>query len=122
VSALSTTRTFLVTDLSGVLQRLAALELAVAGIGHNNPPEPIDDDRPDNEPGEFDPAMDRRLPTKATAQRYGVSTRTIGRWRDDPKLNFPKPDNVNGRNYSWLSELVRWDHQRAAAKPKKDPL
>jgi hypothetical protein len=112
----------LVTDLSGVLQRLAALELAVAGIGHSNPPEPIDDDRPDNEPGEFDPATDRRLPTKATAERYGVSTRTIERWRDDPKLNFPKPDNVNGRNYDWLSKLVRWDRQRAAAKPKKDPL
>jgi hypothetical protein len=104
-----------VTDLSCLLQRLAALELAFARIGHNNPHEPVDDDRPDNEPGEFDPATDRRLPTKATAQRYGVSTRTIERWRDDPKLNFPKPDNVNGRNYDWLSKLVRWDRHRAAA-------
>jgi len=110
-----------VTVLAGVLQRLAALELAVAGIGHNNP-QPIDDDRPDNDPGEFDPATDRRLPTKATAERYGVSTRTIERWRGDAKLNFPQPDSVNGRNYDRLSELVRWDRQRAAAKPKKEPV
>ena len=109
------------TDPAGVLQRLAALELAIAGIGHNNP-QPIDDDRPDNGPREFDPATDRRLPTKATAQRYGVSTRTIERWRHDPKLNFPKPDNVKGRNYDSLSKLVRWDRQRVAAEPNKGPL
>jgi hypothetical protein len=113
---------FLVTDLSYLLQRLAALEVAVACIGHNNSHEPIDDDRPNNEPGEFDAATDRRLPTKATAERYGVSTRTIERWRRDPKLNFPKPDNVNSRNYDWLSKLVSWERQRAATKSRKDPF
>jgi hypothetical protein len=108
----------LVTDLSFVLKRLAALEAVVRDV---EPPDPIDEKRPD-ECGEFDPAMDRRLPTKATAERYGVSTRTIERWRHDPKLNFPTSDNVNGRNYDWLSKLVRWDRQRAAAKPRKDPF
>jgi hypothetical protein len=45
----------------------------------------------------------RLSPTTATADMFGVTTRTIQRWRDDPKmhaLGFPStPVTINGRRY-----------------------
>jgi hypothetical protein len=104
-----------VVSVSTVEKRLAALEAVVASIGHNGCP-PLDDGPPLH--AELDPATDRLLSTAAIAARYGVSTRTIDRWRGDPELGFPPTENVNGRNYNWLSKLVRWDRQRVAAVRK----
>ena len=56
------------------------------------------------------------LPTPKTAQRYGVSTRTIERWRADPKLGFPDPIEINGRHYDDEDKLQEWERQRAAGK------
>ena len=87
-----------------ILERLDIIEAAV-GIGHNGGP-PLDDDPPVN------PETDRRLPAKLVAQRYGVVVRTIGRWLDNPKLRFPKPEVVNNRRYWSLNKLRRWDRAR----------
>ncbi len=52
------------------------------------------------------------LPTRQTAERYGVSARTIERWRRDAALGFPKPMVINGRNYHNEAELDAFDKAR----------
>jgi hypothetical protein len=48
----------------------------------------------------------RRLsPTRNTATIFGVCPRTIERWRRDPKLGFPSPIEINGRNYDDLDAI-----------------
>jgi hypothetical protein len=56
-----------------------------------------------------------RFPRRKTAERYGVSVRTIERWEDDPELDFPKSTIVNGRRYDNVDELDAWDAKCAAA-------
>jgi hypothetical protein len=52
---------------------------------------------------------------RKTAERYGVSVRSIERWEEDPELGFPKSRNVNGRNYDDTDALDAWDAKCAAA-------
>jgi len=52
---------------------------------------------------------------RKTAERYGVSTRTIERWEADPKLNFPLSMIRNGRKYDDDAKLDRWDAECATA-------
>ncbi len=49
-----------------------------------------------------------------TARRYGIDSRSLHRWRDDPKLNFPVAMIVNGRTFFDIDELERWEKTRAA--------
>jgi hypothetical protein len=49
----------------------------------------------------------------AVAARYVVVPRSIDRWLSRPELEFPRPDNVNGRRYWWLRELRHWHRSRA---------
>ena len=86
-----------------ILERLERVESALAGLGHNGGP-PLDLDESS--------AEDRRLSAVQVARRYGVVVRTIDRWCDRPKLNFPHPETVNLRRYWWLSTLRRWDRAR----------
>jgi hypothetical protein len=55
------------------------------------------------------------VPRRKTADRYGVSVRTIERWEADPELHFPKSIIVNGRRYDDVGELDDWDATCAAA-------
>jgi hypothetical protein len=70
----------------------------------------------------------RRLsPTRKTAERFGVSTRTIQRWRVDPNLNFPKPTSIRGRQYDDAALLDEFELEcvRRAADPQRktaDPV
>jgi hypothetical protein len=51
----------------------------------------------------------------AVAQRYGKHPKTIDRWLNDPKLNFPRPDLVINRREHWLDEtLDRFDREAVA--------
>jgi hypothetical protein len=84
--------------------RLGRVEEAIAGIGHNGGP-PLDE-----EPLPSD--QDQLLPTPAVAKRYGVSTRSISRWGDDPDLGFPKPEVIKLRKYWRVSILRAWDRAR----------
>jgi hypothetical protein len=47
------------------------------------------------------------------AARYGVSTKTIERWREDPDLKFPRGIDINGREYFPENELNDFDARRA---------
>jgi DNA-binding transcriptional MerR regulator len=56
----------------------------------------------------------RLLPTKQVADRYGVTSRTVERWRRNPALNFPAALNINGRNYQDEDEVDAFDERQAA--------
>jgi hypothetical protein len=56
-----------------------------------------------------------KLPTVKVAARYGVTTRSIERWEEDPELRFPRPLRINQRKYWSLTALESWERQRAAA-------
>jgi DNA-binding transcriptional regulator YiaG len=50
------------------------------------------------------------------AHRYNVSTRTVDRWKDNPKLEFPPPDLViNQREYRKVATIEAWERKRATA-------
>jgi hypothetical protein len=68
-----------------------------------------DDDDDDDDDG-------RHLSTSRVAQRYDVTTRTVERWEDDERLDFPEPDlRINKRKYWKLKTLQRWERRRAIA-------
>ena len=129
------------TALAAILQRLAAVEAALAprlsavGVGKQSSNRPPDDelqvaeDRrpqqprrvragltrgpPDDELHEpvVDPANDRRLTKRQVAEREACSTRTIDRRVADGSLS--PPDIINGRCFWSLSVLQRHDCERS---------
>lgn len=52
---------------------------------------------------------------RKTAERYGVSVRSIERWEADQKLSFPPSRLINGRRYDDIEQLDAWDAKCAAA-------
>jgi predicted DNA-binding transcriptional regulator AlpA len=57
--------------------------------------------------------MSQKLRKRAMADRYGVTTKTIDRWVLDPKLGFPAPIHINATPIWDLSEVERWERDRA---------
>jgi hypothetical protein len=58
----------------------------------------------------------RHLSTARVAFRYDITTRTVERWEDDERLDFPQPDlRINSRKYWKLKTLERWERRRATA-------
>jgi hypothetical protein len=53
------------------------------------------------------------LPDRVVRDRYGVCSRTLARWDNNPELNFPRPSIINGRKYRSEDELAAWDRLRA---------
>ena len=44
------------------------------------------------------------VPKRGVAERYGVSTRSVDRWRNNPSVGFPSPAmEINDRCY-WAEE------------------
>jgi len=43
----------------------------------------------------------------------GVSHMCLWRWQRDPRVQFPEPVKINGRNYWTLGKLRRWQAERA---------
>jgi hypothetical protein len=63
----------------------------------------------------------RKLPQKQTADRFGVTIKTLDRWRNDPKLAFPQPMRINERLYDDEEALEQWERWRAAnPEPKRN--
>jgi hypothetical protein len=56
------------------------------------------------------------LPQRHVAERYGVSTRTIIRWEQDPRLAFPPVVVIRKRRYYDAAALDRWDANRSAGR------
>ncbi len=61
-------------------------------------------------------ASDRRFfPKRAVARRYGVTTRTVDRWKKQNVI--PPPDlTINNRHYWYEAALDRHDRQLVAAR------
>jgi predicted DNA-binding transcriptional regulator AlpA len=66
----------------------------------------------------MDDVEDKLVAQPKLAARHDCSLQTIWRRRKDPKLNFPEPVVINGRNFYWLSELEQWERRMAAASVK----
>ena len=93
-----------VARLTDELTRVCArLDLVEVKIGHNGGP-PLDDE----------PTDDRRLSKRKLAQRWGVSTRSVDRAREDDDFPAPERDFAGGPLFWWLSEIVRYERKRAA--------
>jgi hypothetical protein len=63
------------------------------------------------------------LSRREQARRYNdCSVKTVERWGQNPKLNFPPEYDINGRKFRKLSELEAWERERAsvaATTPRK---
>ena len=59
------------------------------------------------------------LPTAKVAERYGRTPRTIERWLDDEKLNFPQPVYINRFKYWNIDELESWERKQVAARESR---
>lgn len=61
------------------------------------------------------------LPEVKAAARYGVCTRTLLRWDDNPELGFPPCFMILGRRYREVDALDAWDRANSlkAAKSKR---
>jgi hypothetical protein len=58
------------------------------------------------------------VPNADLHRRYGVVRETITKWKNNPKLNFPKPAAIiNGREFFDEPELDEWD-QRGLNNPE----
>jgi hypothetical protein len=60
------------------------------------------------------------LPTAKVAERYGRTPRTIERWLDDEKLNFPQPVYISRFKYWNIDELESWERKRVAASVARE--
>jgi predicted DNA-binding transcriptional regulator AlpA len=59
------------------------------------------------------PVQNRKLPTRALCERYGITTRTIDRWVEAGVL--PQPFRINRARYWDEAELEAADRARMAA-------
>jgi predicted DNA-binding transcriptional regulator AlpA len=57
--------------------------------------------------------IERYLSRRGVRQRYGISNMTLWRWEHDPRLNFPKPIEINGRKYFAEALIEVWERDRA---------
>jgi hypothetical protein len=58
----------------------------------------------------------RLLGRPEQSKRYNVSTRTIERWGNDPRLNMPAEIEINDRYYRYEHELENWERSRIAQR------
>lgn len=56
-----------------------------------------------------------RLPARLVCERYDIVRRTLDRWIDNEKLEFPRPIVINRRRYFREDELEEWERRRAQA-------
>ena len=52
--------------------------------------------------------------TQVRERCAGVTRVCISRWRRDPRVRFPAPVKINGRNYWRLGDVRRWQADRIA--------
>ncbi|WP_426041681.1 helix-turn-helix transcriptional regulator [Brevundimonas sp. TWP2-3-4b1] len=54
----------------------------------------------------------KHLTARQLMARYCVCRRTIGRWTNQPGLNFPKPVEINRRRYWREDDIEQWEQGR----------
>lgn len=60
-------------------------------------------------------ASGNKLTSNALLARYQICRRTLSRWMTNPKMNFPKPLDINGRLYFDAAEIEDFE-RRAVPK------
>ena len=58
---------------------------------------------------------DSYLPSVQAAARYGVCLKTLDRWTENDKLNFPQPLWINRRRFWRLADLHAWERAHVAS-------
>jgi hypothetical protein len=48
------------------------------------------------------------------ARHFSVTVRTVDRWIDNEKLNFPEPFYIGNRKFWEIGDLERWERERKA--------
>ncbi len=61
------------------------------------------------------------LSARDVCERYGISRRTLDRWRASESFGFPKPIELNRRLYWRENELMDWDLRQQGIDPKLPP-
>jgi hypothetical protein len=51
--------------------------------------------------------------------RYHVHIKTLGRWDDDPRLEFRPPIVINGRKYRRRRELEEFERRRVVNRAER---
>jgi predicted DNA-binding transcriptional regulator AlpA len=74
------------------------------------------DERREAMTDDFSADDDQLIPDPKVAKQFGVTTRTIDRWDEDPELDFPKAVEINGRKYRRRKEIREFQraHLRSA--------
>ena len=62
----------------------------------------------------------RFIPATQVKRRYGVTEMTVFRWIRDPRMGFPQPIKIRGRNYFDEAELENYDERHLAARRSID--
>jgi hypothetical protein len=62
---------------------------------------------------------DDLIPDGEVARRYGVHLKTIGRWDDYPRLDFPAPIVINGRKYRRRRELEEFERRQVVSRAER---
>jgi hypothetical protein len=52
------------------------------------------------------------VPAGVITRELGIVRRTLARWVDDPKLDFPRPVIINGRWYFGRAQIEAWKVDR----------
>lgn len=53
------------------------------------------------------------LPVNKIAERYSVTRHAVWKWRKNPDVKFPNPITINGRDMWRISDLEKWEIERA---------
>jgi hypothetical protein len=48
------------------------------------------------------------VPAMVVAAELGIVRRTLARWREDPRLNFPQPIIINERWFFRRADIAAW--------------
>ena len=54
------------------------------------------------------------VPARRAWERFGITPRTLSRWVQDERLQFPKPIVIKSRRYWRETDLAAWERTRAS--------
>jgi hypothetical protein len=61
------------------------------------------------------------VPATVLARELAITRRTLARWREDPKLNFPQPIIINERWFFRRADVAAWQTLQANRVPTIRP-
>lgn len=57
------------------------------------------------------------LPARLVAARYAMNIRSLDRWAEDDRLNFPQPVYLGRMRFWKVADLEAWERSRAGEVP-----